>query len=160
MNANESESFGESQPYFRVTVALPSGLGWIVCVPLGAFYRHTCIYTHLYIYIYSIRCAHRCIYIWPREGKREGGRERVRWFRTLPFWRARTPLRACVRACARFATRRRTSCVTADTRASTHGRENPAGAYAAGFCMRGGAGRGGSVVSSLLLFGTRYADLT
>lgn len=51
VNANESESFGESQPYFRVTVALPSGLGWIVCVPLGAFYRHTCIYTHLYIYI-------------------------------------------------------------------------------------------------------------
>lgn len=46
MNANESESFGESQPYFRVTVALPSGLGWIVCVPLGAFYRHTYIYTY------------------------------------------------------------------------------------------------------------------
>ena len=52
MNANESESFGESQPYFRVTVALPSGLGWIVCVPLGAFYRHT------YIYIYT-RVAER-----------------------------------------------------------------------------------------------------
>lgn len=155
MNANESESFGESQPYFRVTVALPSGLGWIVCVPLGAFYRHTCIYTHLYIYIYSIRCAHRCIYIWPREGKREGGGEGAGSVVSNSAFLARAHASACV-----FATRRRTSCVTADTRASTHGRENPAGAYAAGFCMRGGAGRGGSVVSSLLLFGTRYADLT
>ena len=39
--------------------------------------------------------------------------------------------------------------MTADTQAhahtlvSTHGRENPAGAYTAGFCMRGGEGRGG-----------------
>lgn len=174
MNANESESFGESQPYFRVTVALPSGLGWIVCVPLGAFYRHTYIYIHThewpsiyirtYVHIYSIRCAHRCIYIWPREGKREGGGRGGSGFGGFELC-ARARVHACVRMYGLPRGGGRV-CVTADTQAhahtlvSTHGRENPAGAYTAGFCMRGGEGRGGSVVSSLLLFGTRYADLT
>lgn len=118
---------------------------------------HVYIYTSVHVYIaYDARTV---AFIFGRERERGRGEGAGSVVSNSAFL-ARAHASACVRACARFATRRRTSCVTADTRASTHGRENPAGAYAAGFCMRGGAGRGGSVVSSLLLFGTRYADLT
>lgn len=116
---------------------------------------HVYIYTSVHVYIaYDARTV---AFIFGRE--RERGRGGGSGFGGFELCLSGARARLCVRACV-FATRRRTSCVTADTRASTHGRENPAGAYAAGFCMRGGAGRGGSVVSSLLLFGTRYADLT
>ena len=54
--------------------------------------------------------------------------------------------------------------MTADTQAhahtlvSTHGRENPAGAYTAGFCMRGGEGRGGEGrVSGFVAFIIRHS---
>lgn len=106
MNANESESFGESQPYFRVTVALPSGLGWIVCVPLGAFYRHTYIYiytrvaeriyTYIRTYIYIVYDARTVAFIFGRERERGRGAE-GEGVGSVVSNSARE--RACMRAC-------------------------------------------------------------
>lgn len=104
MNANESESFGESQPYFRVTVALPSGLGWIVCVPLGAFTTHVYIYIHtsgrvyiyVHTYIYIVYDARTVAFIFGRERERGRGAE-GEGVGSVVSNSARE--RACMRAC-------------------------------------------------------------